>query len=100
MKGLIVTHDPTWKVRFSIESDRIQKALGNNAMAIHHIGSTSIPRIFAKPIIDILVEVARIEKVDERVDRMRDLNYEVMGEYGNGGRRYYIQNGIPERGFY
>ena len=72
-----------------IESVKIQQALGDNVLAVHHIGSTSIPSILAKPIIDILVEASQIEDVDQRSGCMSDLGYEVMDEYGIEGRRYF-----------
>lgn len=89
MSVVIVPHDSSWSEKFSIESRKIQKALGDNVVAVHHIGSTSIPGVLAKPIIDILVETARLEDVDQRSEHMRNLGYEVMGEFGIGGRRYF-----------
>ena len=89
----IVPHDPSWKKKFADESDKIRQALGRNVLAIHHIGSTSIPNILAKPIIDILVEVSRIDKVNNHAERMSDLNYESLGEHGINGRRYFRRFG-------
>lgn len=86
---IVVPHDPAWSEQFRTESGAIQTALGANAMAIHHIGSTAIPSIVAKPIIDILVEVADIHAVEERNPAMVDLGYESMGEFGIAGRRYF-----------
>ena len=57
MKVQVVPHDPGWPAEFKAEAERIRSLLGDLAVAIHHIGSTSIPGIFAKPIIDILLEV-------------------------------------------
>lgn len=58
-------------------------------MAIHHIGSTAIPNIYAKPIIDILVEAKNLTQVDTRNAAMATLGYEAMGEFGIAGRRYF-----------
>jgi GrpB-like predicted nucleotidyltransferase (UPF0157 family) len=85
----IVNHDVTWRQKFSSEADRIRDALGRNLSAIHHIGSTSIPDLLAKPIIDILVEVTRIDRVDDREESMTATGYEACGEYGISGRRYF-----------
>ena len=74
---------------FLTESHLVSSALGENVIAIHHIGSTSIPNILAKPIIDMLVEVEDIRNVDTRSKEMESLNYEVMGEFGIEGRRYF-----------
>jgi len=63
--------------------------LGENVVAIYHIGSTAIPNISAKPVIDLLVEVRGISEVDGQSSAMESLGYEVMGEYGIPGRRYF-----------
>ena len=61
----VVPYNPSWRVLFETEANQIAIALAENVIAIHHIGSTSIETIYAKPIIDILVEVSLIAKVDE-----------------------------------
>jgi len=89
MKVEVVPHDPKWRDAFETESHRVNRALGNNVLAIHHIGSTAIPGIYAKPVIDMLVEVTDINDVDVRVAEMKSLGYDVMGEFGIAGRRYF-----------
>jgi GrpB-like predicted nucleotidyltransferase (UPF0157 family) len=59
----VVPHDPNWLNLFETESKQIAIALGANVTKIHHIGSTSIETIYAKPIIDILVEVNAITRL-------------------------------------
>ncbi|MGB3298001.1 MAG: GrpB family protein, partial [Phormidesmis sp.] len=56
----VVPHDPNWREAFKIESKRVTDALSKNVIAIHHIGSTAVPGIYAKPIIDLLIEVKDI----------------------------------------
>src|SRR2546421_7687601 len=85
----VVPHDPRWRDAFEAEAKYIAAALGENVVAIHHIGSTAIPNIFAKPVIDLLVEVRDITEVDGQSSAMESLGYEVMGEYGIPGRRYF-----------
>ena len=85
----VVPHDPRWNFEFESEGGLIRSALGQNIVAVHHIGSTSIPGIYAKPVIDILVEVEKISDVDNRVSEMESLGHEVMGEFGIPGRRYF-----------
>jgi len=63
--------------------------MGTNLLAIHHIGSTSIPEIHAKPVIDILAVVADLAVVDQQTTAMEGLGYERMGEFGIEGRRYF-----------
>ena len=52
----VVPHDPNWRSAFETQSKQIALALRDNVVAIHHIGSTAIPQIHAKPIIDMLVQ--------------------------------------------
>ena len=85
----VVPHDPQWQEMFNIESNRVANALKENVVSVHHIGSTAILRIYAKPIIDLLVEVKDIPKVDDQNASMESLGYEVMGGYGIPGRRFF-----------
>ena len=89
MRVEVLPHDPRWRDAFEAEAKQVAEALGENVSAVHHIGSTSIPNIYAKPVIDLLVEVGRIDEVDGRSSAMESLGYEVMGEYGIPGRRYF-----------
>ena len=66
-------------------------------LAIHHIGSTSIPGIHAKPVIDMLAVVADLAAVDRRAADMQGLGYEAMGELGIAGRRYFRRDDAAGR---
>ena len=57
----VVPYDPTWPTMFEVEAHRIRTALGQLALRLDHLGSTSIPGLGAKPIIDIQVSVALAE---------------------------------------
>ena len=89
MTYAVVPHNPLWKQAFGVEAAALQAALGVNAAKLHHIGSTAIPNILAKPIIDILIEVSSLPQVDARASRMHALGYEVMGAFGIPGRRFF-----------
>jgi GrpB-like predicted nucleotidyltransferase (UPF0157 family) len=54
---VLVAHDPCWTRRFEIERDRIRAALSGAALDVQHIGSTAVPGLAAKPIVDLLVVV-------------------------------------------
>ena len=54
---VLVDYDPRWPALFERESDRIRLALGSRALRIEHTGSTSVPGLVAKPIVDILLVV-------------------------------------------
>ncbi|HEY0174161.1 MAG TPA: GrpB family protein [Pyrinomonadaceae bacterium] len=85
----VVPHDPRWRDAFEAEARHVAAALGENVVAVHHVGSTAIPDIYAKPVVDLLIEVRDIAEVDGRSPAMESLGYEVMGEYGIPGRRYF-----------
>jgi len=85
-------HRASWARDFAVEAEKIGVALGPVLRALHHIGSTAIPGIYAKPIIDILAEVTELKALDRRDDEMRALRYEAMGEFGIPGRRYFRKN--------
>ncbi|HEY0079896.1 MAG TPA: GrpB family protein [Pyrinomonadaceae bacterium] len=85
----VVPHNPRWRDAFEAEAKHVAAALGENLVAIHHIGSTAIPNIYAKPVIDLLVEVRDINEVDGRSSAIESLGYEVKGEFGIPGRRYF-----------
>jgi GrpB-like predicted nucleotidyltransferase (UPF0157 family) len=61
---VIADYDPAWPERFAAERERIAAALGDRALRIEHIGSTSVPGLAAKPIVDVLVEVATLDGID------------------------------------
>jgi GrpB-like predicted nucleotidyltransferase (UPF0157 family) len=85
----MVPHDPGWKDDFRREAETIAAALGENVVRIHHIGSTAIPGIYAKPVIDFLLEVHDVRWLDEKVEILEGLGYEALGEFGIAGRRFY-----------
>lgn len=58
---VIVDHDPEWAARFAALATTIRAAVGDAALAVEHIGSTAVPGLAAKPIIDVVVTVADIE---------------------------------------
>ena len=76
MRVTIAPYDPAWRVRYETHRERIANALGSRARRIEHIGSTSIPGFPAKPIVDVLVQVAVLD--DPRLDEaLRDAGYEL-----------------------
>jgi len=83
----VVPYDPQWPERFAQEAARIRAALGENCVTVHHIGSTSVPGLSAKPIIDMVPVVKDILKVNAAA--LESLGYEGRGEMGMLFRRYF-----------
>lgn len=85
----LIAHNPEWKLLFSAEASKIKSILKENCLEIHHIGSTAIPNIYAKPIVDMMPIVKNIKLVDALDQAFEQLGYICMGEYGIPGRRFY-----------
>ncbi len=82
-----------WPETFAAEGQRLSDALMAILIATHHIGSTSIPGLAAKPIIDILAVVRSLSELDACSSAMMDLGYQPMGEFGIAGRRFFAKGG-------
>jgi GrpB-like predicted nucleotidyltransferase (UPF0157 family) len=93
----VAPHDPTWKGTFEAEAATLRSVLADEALAIHHIGSTSVPGLQAKPTVDVLVEARKIETLDDLEEPMAASGYEAWGEYGIPGRRFFTKDRGPER---
>ncbi|WP_245676683.1 GrpB family protein [Bacillus solimangrovi] len=92
----VIAYDPMWHSLFNDESKRLRVIFIDNLVNIHHIGSTSIPNMSAKPVIDLLIEVKNISEVDELNDEMTELGYIPKGENGIAERRFFLK-GVIER---
>lgn len=84
-------YNPNWPNIYLIEKEKLQDILGRDLMSIHHIGSTAIPNIKAKPIIDILCVVKNIEGIERYHSAMQNLGYEGLGENGISSRRFFLK---------
>lgn len=82
-------HDPNWSKAFSIVESGLRERIPTN-LELHHIGSTSIPGIHAKPILDILGVVPSIEDFDKYQSVLESLGFVWKGEYGISNRRYCV----------
>lgn len=90
----VVPYNPSWPNIFNIEAKKIQEALGINCLKIHHIGSTSVQGLAAKPIIDMIPVVSDINDIDLCNNAMLQLGYEVKGEFGIPFRHFFKKDGF------
>ena len=88
---LVVPLNPHRRSLFEEKARRLKGVFAQEVIAVHHIGSASIPNMDAKPMIDILMEVRQIERVDAYNEKMRQLGYLPQGEGGIAGRRFFIK---------
>ena len=89
----VVDYDPGWPEAYEAEIVRIRTVLGGEIVCACHIGSTAVPGLAAKPVIDILLEVEDVARLDAHDRGMRSIGYEPRGEFGIPGRRYYPKGG-------
>ena len=78
----LVDHDPSWASEFAAEYDRLRAVLGPVAKGIEHQGSTSVPGMRAKPIIDILVGVNPIDDWESCKGPLESLGYDYVANAG------------------
>jgi GrpB-like predicted nucleotidyltransferase (UPF0157 family) len=85
----IVDHDPAWSTRFTEIGATLRRALGDVALRIDHIGSTSVPGLAAKPVIDIQVSVERLEPVAPFRDPLVAIGLVYRAENPERTKRYF-----------
>ncbi|MCM3571752.1 GrpB family protein [Mesobacillus subterraneus] len=93
----VVPYNPEWKTLFEKEKQVLESIFEPAKIEIHHIGSTSVPGLSAKPIIDIMLAADSLERVEKATPAIEAAGYEAKGENGIPGRRYFQkhdENGI------
>lgn len=91
---VIVDYDPRWPGMFAEEKARIVDALAGLEITVEHVGSTAVPDLAAKPIIDIMVVVPDPAKGEKAIAPLTALGYKYRGELGIPGR-FYFSKGSP-----
>ena len=92
-KGLVqlVPYTAEWIRLFEAEKARLQAAIGKHVLDIQHVGSTAIPGMIAKPIIDIGIAVEDFEEARVCIQSVQSLGYEYRGEQGIPRRHYFVK---------
>ncbi len=95
MKVILSDYNPDWVNLFQKEKKLISDKLRDKIVTVEHIGSTSVPGLAAKPIVDILLGVRKISDADEFIPKMLELGYEYRSNYENvmPYRRYFTKPG-------
>jgi len=95
-KTIIEPWNSEWIKRYENEKELLMSLIKDEIVAIHHIGSTSLIEVgFAKPIIDVLIEVSDIHQIDSYNELFEKAGYIVRGENGIPLRRYFIRGENP-----
>lgn len=81
-----------WPLAFEQAAAQLRSLLGNDLITIHHIGSTSVPGLAAKPIIDLLPMAQSVLSIEEKTPQLEAAGYRAWGEYGLPGRRFFTRD--------
>lgn len=92
---VLVAYDPLWPKEFQVEADRIAKACHELEIRIEHMGSTAVPGLSAKPIIDIAAGVPPLAEREPYIQALKQLGYRHKGAHGIPGRDYFVR-GSPQ----
>jgi GrpB-like predicted nucleotidyltransferase (UPF0157 family) len=90
----LVPYDPLWPREFDAEAERLARACDGLPLRLEHIGSTAVPGLSAKPVIDILAGVPARATREPYIGALVRLGYEHLGAYGVPGRDYF-RRGSP-----
>jgi len=93
----LVPHNPEWSQLADEEAKRILEQLSIPVIGVYHIGSTSIPGIKAKPILDFVIEVEKLDDIIQSTEMLGELGYISRGEYGIPGRQFFTKDTDGER---
>ncbi len=84
-------YEPEWSLLFFAEKERLLATLDNYILDVQHFGSTSIPGMPAKPILDIGVAVANFEEASRCIPLLDQMGYTYKGENGISRRHYFVK---------
>ena len=90
---VVVPYDEKWKLRFEEIAGEVSGALGELALSIEHVGSTSVPGLAAKPIIDIDVVIEDESRLDAVISALEKIGYQHEGNFGISGREAFGYEG-------
>lgn len=88
---VLVPHDPRWLSAAAAECERIARACGPAVKGVEHIGSTSVPGLIAKPVLDLMPLIDNFEDGYSCVTPMRALGYWYAGDFGIPGRHLFVK---------
>jgi len=87
---IIKDYDPSWPVLFAALRAKLAATLGDLAASIEHVGSTAVPGLAAKPILDIDVLLRSAEDLPLAIERLASLGYRHQGDLGIAGREAFV----------
>jgi GrpB-like predicted nucleotidyltransferase (UPF0157 family) len=93
MRVRVVPYDEAWPVRFQTLAGPLRDALGARAVRVEHIGSTSVPGLGAKPIVDVQVSLRSLEPFEPVRQAIEALGYDWLPDNDDRRKRYFRRRG-------
>jgi len=100
-KIIVVDYDPNWQLQFEELKNVLIKYIGNEGITIEHVGSTSIPGLKAKPIIDLDIIIEQDDIIMKKViQKLSEIGYDHVGDLGVTGREAFKKRSLktPDTG--
>ena len=92
----VVDHEPSWPALFADEWESLHRTLGDLVADIQHVGSTAVPDLPAKPILDIAIAIDTLDIIPDIVERLTGIGYIYRGDGGDGGGHLFIKESEPD----
>ena len=97
---IIVKHDPMWHALYLSEKTNLEKIIGlNNIIRINHFGSTSVSNLYAKPTIDILLEIKNYMDTEQIISLLKGIGYNYSPQPNNPAPHMMFMKGYTPSGF-
>lgn len=92
----VVEHDPGWAALFARECIALKRTLGSLASDVQQVGSTAVPGLPAKPIIDIAVAVRALDVIPDIIRNLTAIGYRYRGDGGKDGGHLFVREPLPD----
>ncbi|MDP9455807.1 MAG: GrpB family protein [Actinomycetota bacterium] len=93
----VVPYDPRWPGLFEIERARVEAVVGGLVEAMEHIGSTAVPGLDAKPVVDLMAGVRSLRDADRCIGPLEGIGYSYWSDDPRAYRRYFVRFADAER---
>ena len=93
----VVPYEPRWPSLFALERSRVEAVVGSYVEAIEHVGSTAVPGLDAKPVIDLMVGVRDIQSAGSCIRPLEEIGYSYWAENPNPERMLFVRFADADR---
>jgi GrpB-like predicted nucleotidyltransferase (UPF0157 family) len=92
----VVEHDPGWSALFARERVTLQQRLADLVTDIQHVGSTAVPDLLAKPILDIAMAIPALDLIPDIAEKLTEIFYIYHGDTGEDGGHLFVKDSEPD----